>query len=394
MHLLESFALSSGKKIDKIQILEKFYPVPFDKYILLQPFSKDSKNYDYWEEVIFLIFPFLKERGIHIVQVGGANEKPLMGCYHLQGKTRINETAFLIKNSLLFFGADSFGTHLAGHYDIPLVALYSNNYKECVRPYFGNIRKQILLEPDRPNDEKPSFSYQENPKTINRIKPETIANAILQLLGVEEKIKFKTLHFGQFYTQPRFIEMVPDIAINTQNLNLDTIIVRMDFEYNENVLLNQLRISNCSIVTDKPIKREILDTFKSRLKQIIYIITEDNDPDFAMYLHKSGINYALISYLPSEVLDRYKLAYLDTGIIHRRENYRSIQDTPVKDVDPKKLFYKTNKTTLAKQKIFPSRAALEQNHSIETIHQNFEPIIDTPSFWSELDFMMLVEVLD
>ena len=71
---------------------------------------------------------FLQKNGIQIVQIGANNERPLVGTYNIAGQTNIGQIAYLIKRSLLFFGTDSFGQHLAGHYNIPLVDLISNNY--------------------------------------------------------------------------------------------------------------------------------------------------------------------------------------------------------------------------------------------------------------------------
>jgi ADP-heptose:LPS heptosyltransferase len=89
---------------------------------------------------------------------------------------------------LLHFGADSFPTHIASGYNKKIVALYSNNYVNCVKPFFGNPKDHILLEPKR--NSKPTFSFEENPKTINSIKPETIAGNILNLLeNISLKIK-------------------------------------------------------------------------------------------------------------------------------------------------------------------------------------------------------------
>ena len=106
MHLIETYALNCGLKIDKPFIYEKYCPIPFDKYISFQPCSKySSKSYDLWQEVIDQIVPILQEDEIHVVQIGGKDEKPIKNCYHLQGKTNINQAAYIIKRGLLHFGA-------------------------------------------------------------------------------------------------------------------------------------------------------------------------------------------------------------------------------------------------------------------------------------------------
>ena len=83
MHLLQSYSLQSGQKIKKIDILEKYYPLNVDKFILFHPWTKPSKCYAYWQDVLEIITPILKEAGLLIVQVGLANEQALPNCIDL-----------------------------------------------------------------------------------------------------------------------------------------------------------------------------------------------------------------------------------------------------------------------------------------------------------------------
>jgi ADP-heptose:LPS heptosyltransferase len=127
MHLLEQYSLASGVKIKKPYIYEKFFPVTAEKYITFHPSSKPSKTYDYWQEVINIISPILDSKGIKIIQLGQEKEKVYSGVVSLVGFTNINQTAFILRDCLLHFGADSFPTHIASGYNKKIVALYSNN---------------------------------------------------------------------------------------------------------------------------------------------------------------------------------------------------------------------------------------------------------------------------
>ena len=67
MHLVETYALSCGAKIDKPLIYEKYFPLPQVKYITFQPFSgAPSKNYDFWQQVIDILFPILQNKDISL----------------------------------------------------------------------------------------------------------------------------------------------------------------------------------------------------------------------------------------------------------------------------------------------------------------------------------------
>ena len=142
MHLLEAQCLITSSKASKPYILEKYYPLPFDKYIVFAPYSKPAKNFSYFHDVLDILIPILKNAGITIVQIGGQNEPPFPDCYHLQGKTSLNQAYSIIKNSLLYFGADTFSSHFSSAANIPSVVLISNNHSNNVRGYW-NRDKQI-----------------------------------------------------------------------------------------------------------------------------------------------------------------------------------------------------------------------------------------------------------
>ena len=103
MHVLEAFATSSGLKISKPYIYDKYYPLNFEKYIIIETNDAkyQSRNYDYWQEVINLILPKLRENNINILQFCGQNDPRLINTYTIVGST-INQKAYLIKNSIVF----------------------------------------------------------------------------------------------------------------------------------------------------------------------------------------------------------------------------------------------------------------------------------------------------
>ena len=53
MHLIEQLALSTGVKIDKPFIETSYYPLSFDKYIVLENGSEvKSRVYGMWSDII------------------------------------------------------------------------------------------------------------------------------------------------------------------------------------------------------------------------------------------------------------------------------------------------------------------------------------------------------
>ena len=346
MKLLENYALQSGQKIKKIEILEKYYPTDCDKYVLIQPYSKPAKNFDYWDDVIEIIYPILKKHGISLIQVGSGNEKPLPHCNQLGGKTSLGQTFYLVSKALLILTTDSFCSHLAGHYDIPRVILVSNNYSECVSPYFGNSNKQIILEPNR-TKRKPSFQLDEGPKKqIDEIRIEDIAKAVCQQLNLVWDFPYKTLYIGETY-QSKILEMPSNAITNISNLGADSIVVRLDYEFNEKILELQMQHCPVVIVTDKSINLELLKNYKPRIRQIFYIITKSHNSVFANGVRKLNIPLQLFSYLSENELNTFKLEYLDIATIlpkeiKTKENIKEIEGVPLE-----KLYYKSSKHILS-----------------------------------------------
>lgn len=387
MNLIETYALQCGAKISDIDINEKFFPLPFEKYITFQPFSKDAKNYDYWDSVLELIVPPLQSAGIQIVQIGGSGERPLPGCFPTQGRTNIAQMAYLVKNAILHLSTDSCSAHLAGGYNIPLVAIYSTNYAHNVEPFFGDKNRRIILEPDH-SETKPCFNEREYPKQINKIKPEEIAAAVLKLLNIPFNYPYKTLFLGNFFPN-KSLEVIPNQVLQINPIPPEGLTIRMDLEFNENILAEHLKRYKCLILTNRTINSQILATFKQNIAEVVYIIDENHSPSFPVILRKLGINCRLISQLPVEKVNQFKLEYFDKGII-----WQINSDEPDFLKENRQYFYKTSKFIFSNQKLYPSLWAYRNNRpaqSLTDITHEFDKNLIPEEFYKEYQsFQILV----
>ena len=394
MHLVESFACNTGLQISKPFIFNKYVPLPFqERYITLQPYGKyESRKYDYWDEVIDIIAPVLDENNIKIIQLGSPDEKEIFGCHDMRGRTDFNQVAYLIKNSLMHVGIDSFGVHLASGHSKKIVGLYCNMYPSNSGPYWSDNEDVILLEPDREKYGKPSYSAIEDPKTINAINAEDIAQGILKHLNLNIDYPYKTLRIGKDY-RTRKIELIPAMYIeNWKQLGIDSLIIRMDHYFHEENLINQLRRCPCSIVTDKPINLNILQKYKERINEFVYFIDEDTAPKYFEMLRTFAIPYYLMTTLSEEKLAKIKLNYLDIGPIVRKEK-KSIETlSELKDKDLSKVYYKTSSFSVYQDDIYASNVFAEGNEPVKKI-RNMDPlpVINDPDFWDEVDNYLLLE---
>lgn len=353
MHILEQYAINCGVKIDKPYILEKFFPLPFDKFITFHAVTKfPSRHYDYFQEVIDLIHPYLQEKGIHIVQVGSKDEPSFEKTQRTNGMTNFNQLAYIIGKTMLHFGVDSFPIHLASAYDKKIIALYSNVYKQNSKPYWGDTKKQTLIETHR-NGKKPSYSVAENPKTINLIKPEEIAKSILSSLGIKHEINIDCIFLGRTYGGQKKFNLIPNHLVQNNSV-IETVNVRMDLVHDEDMLKNQLRIMPCSITTNKSIDCDILKTFKGNIIGINIMLEDENELDFIKNIKSLNIKYGLYSFLNEEALNKIKLKYMDYGLITalRFDTEKIIKI--INDNKSKKIFYKTNEFYLSNGNVYLS----------------------------------------
>jgi hypothetical protein len=387
MHLVETYALACGAKIDKPYVYEKYFPLPNTKYISFQPFAgAPIKNYDYWQEVINILDPFLSEKKISILQIGAKNEKTLKGCLSVTGHTNISQAAYIIKRGELHLGADSFGVHVASSYEKKIVSLYSNNLVKNVGPYWSKNEDTALLEPKRKG--KPNYSTEEKPKSINSIKPEDIAQSVCELLDIKFKKPYKTIFTGERFGEDDFLVFVPDTVHMVKNPP-QPIEVRMDYHFSEEILKKQLMVCPCGIITKKPIDLEILKYYKPHIAHLFYEITKDDKPKFAQAVRKLGIKIIPISRLSEKELSPKKIDYLDVGKINIvEEPDKKLIKKIKKESD---LYYKSNKVIMAHEQTFSSHPKYEKH--LPT-NGSFEPIETTDMFFDDLDHYHIVKKLD
>lgn len=183
MKLGQNYANSCSVDLDSTvqpNLPTQFFPLPADSFITIQNSSGMSgKDYDLWQDVVNLIFPYLEAAGISIVQIGKGNVPPLNKTINLVNQTNFAQTVFVLNNARLHAGNDSFACHAA--YNTPIVALYGCTSSNAHSPLIFH-KKSVFLESHR-NGKNPSFQAQESPwKSVNYIPPELVANIILNII--------------------------------------------------------------------------------------------------------------------------------------------------------------------------------------------------------------------
>ena len=393
MHVLESYALQNDLKIDRPFVYEKFFPLAVDKFITIDTSNLGTSAlvYDYWALVVDLIYPKLKELGIGIIQLGNKNDVPIPNCYMTLGQCNFNQKCYVINKSLAHCSPNNESMHIASAYNKKCVALFSHNsFPSQFAPYWSEEGRVEIVSP--PPNGKPSFNPNESPKSINKIKPEEVAEKILNLLGVFTFVpEFKTVRIGHSFNQKR-IESTLTHLLDPEKLGVSSLIVRMDLNFNEEALKKQLDVSACSIITNQPFSFEILEQYSKKIAELVYYIEDDDilGVEFIAKVKEKSINYLLRSRAGDDEIKDYKLAYFNYGLIHhiRQKNQEDFEELKGK----KGLHYKSKHFIIHNNGFYPSTAALLRlKYATPSMAHEPQEIIDDPIFWEEEEHFQFFE---
>ena len=383
MHILERYALSCGVKIDKPFILEQYYPISLDKYIVFQTSGKgNSRQYDYWLKVFQYIREYTKD--YKIIHVGLESDQSVAGIdLDLRGKTSIRQLAYLIKNSSLYIGIDSLSAHLAGYYDKKIVALYSYCYAQNCFPIWGKGHNHSLIEVNWAEQGKPSFSLNEKKKNINTIKPEIIAKAALDHLGVANDLDLvKTIFIGAQYHNPT-IEVVPDLNSYPIFIKDKVCNVRMDYHFSENNLLRLASICTVNIVTAKEIDINILNSIKPKICGLNVVASNEISEEYLIKVKGLGIKLNLSapfndgwSTLSEKFFD-FKLEKDEVFTKSRIQNASKIDESC--DFNSEKIIFSEGKVYSCK--LFWEKKQPKLDRCAK--------VVDDQAFWQESDYFYI-----
>ena len=282
-HLVEVYAKDLGVKIGEPHFKPHFFPILEENYITIHNDNKvQSKEYDYWEEVINLVKEQVSD--IKFIQIGSGKEPRIKNATKFAATSSIKQSAYIIKNALMHVGIDSLPVHIASSFDKPIVSIYAHTYASTCCPIWGSEKNHIIIESHR-NGNKPSYSLKETPKQINLIKPEEIANAILKKLGKKTSSR-KTIFIGDKYKE-QFIHIIPDKKYSVSSKQT---VLRFDLHHDEENTLHLFENNNISIVTNKPLGDKILS--QKNINCINYFC-DRFDSEFIERAKKKGVTLRL-----------------------------------------------------------------------------------------------------
>ncbi len=387
-HLVEAYASATRLRIEKMRLFEHFFPlaVEGDYLVFVTSAGAHSRFYSYYREVLWLLKDSLKEAGIKTVQCGLADDPRIGADVDICGQTDFYQFFYVIAGAKLLISGDTSALHVAGHYDVPLVSLFSISDPKNSGAYFGNKEKQIYLKPEF-EGYHPSFDPNENPKTIDRILPESIANASGKLLGLDNR-KVSTIQLGSKY-HLSMIDVIPDHTFPKEVLQGALLNIRFDIGGREDIIFHYLAQRRCNLLTNKPINPNFLNAVKGNIENLIYEINDDYSLNFIEQLQKRGIPYMLMTDWSQEKLNLHKEIFMDYGLVLRRDIKEKLEVENANLIDSKSTKFKSGKFLLSNGRIFMSKAHFKADQSIDSFDNNEGLILDTSEFWREQEFFYI-----
>ena len=172
---------------------------------------------------------------------------------------------------MMYVGNYNLYTNIASHKNKKIVSPINIEYSDSLFPYWSNKDNCKLIQ-HNPENLKPLSIPDEPSKTIDKIKPESIASEILNLLGIKHKLdKIETIHIGSQY-QNQATEIVPFDDFNPNTQTGPAVTVRLDKGSSINSLPAIAQNRKLNVVTNYVPNINILKSISESITDITYIV--------------------------------------------------------------------------------------------------------------------------
>lgn len=377
-HLIEEYAKNLGVKISKPMLSKHFWPLIYDNYITIcLEDQAPSKSYKYYEIVVDMIRGFLNKQDIKIVQIGSSKSPKLNNVDARIFDLNFKNTAYIISKSKLHIGVDNVFSHYASSIDVPLVNIFGNVYANVSKGYWS--KKSVNIE--APWKVKPSLNAVDPNDSINKIKPETIAAAVLKQLSIHAEIPLQTKFIGDYYSN-RVTELVPNFFQPIEELRNQVVFIRLDYEYDSNCFSTWCNFLNAySIFSKQLLPLQFCSSFANKIKSLSFIVSEDS-PVTEEYLKQlASLNIPVTLLVENESdLAKIREKFFDHSVHLYFKSNKNILPEDCKDFS--KLYFNSSKIIFADGKTYPSKYHWQQKKNL--IDKNFN-LEDNEALLEELN---------
>jgi hypothetical protein len=383
MNLTEKMALDCGVKISQPYLDRYFLPIRNDNYIIIDTRCKNANGeYDYFNDVLELVKPYLKEAGIDIFQIATDKNAKLAcdKCFITINKKQEN---YLISKARLLISNENYSLHIASVFNTKSIGLYSLFNPNNTRPVW-NKNSQIVLESHREGN-LPSYGrLNESPKTINFISPYVIAKNILDSLGIANDLeRFELVHLGKSFNQ-KIVEIVPDFISDANFMKDRSINLRLDYVTNLNSSVFNYWVSNrkVNIITNKDININMVAPYRNNILLMTVMLSENISEKFLKHCKTIGLKLKIFCDDKNK-LEEYRFKFLNWDIHQDFENEDALNK--LINLSEKSKFI-SSKILISKGKQFSCKANYFANKHLDNRE---ESVILSKEFEQEIEFFKI-----
>jgi len=389
MNVLEKYSANCGVKISRPCPPSSYFPLKHDRYIIIDQRNKYSTNvYDMFNDVLGYLEESLNAANIKVYSFCSDEKSILNGTQPFIALTKKQES-FLIKNAKLVISCDNLSTYLASAFDVPSIGIYSAYPAACTEPLWGD--NHVSIESTHCGN-LPSYGMAEEPKGINFIPPEDIANAALKKLQKDIPaapfINVETIYIGDHYPT-KVVEVIPDFVSPPDFLRGNSINLRADYHYDEEKIVHWLQGRVVNLLVDRPININLLKYFKKSIVQLTVNLNDSFSEDYLKQVINSGTNIEIFCE-DAERLADIRFKFFDFDI--EKSIFKS-----KKDLDDEALNKFNKNTRFLSGKILISEgqkySCLEAKKQKNVLTGEPEIVYDTEDFWKELDHYRLFNTI-
>jgi hypothetical protein len=303
-----------------------------------------------------------------VIQIGG--DKKIEGT-EAALNISFKQQAFVLSKSLLHFGCDGALAQVASNKKIPTVTIYGNAFPANVKPFFS---KSTINKSIQPNwDKKPCFATEDPKRQIDTIKPEIIAQKVLDLLDIEkESIKFVTKNIGELFSQS-VVEIIPTSFAPLRIPKGQELMIRTDYGCDEVSFLKYCSNYKVSITADSLIQPHGLQKIANNINKFFLFIDSSWDTIPANYFAVlKNLNIDLTMLVKNEDdLNALRNKYFDTPVVL----YEEAEEAPCKLGDDSRFMSSL-------RLIEGGKEYLSYAHWKKSLDGD-NKVLDTPEYWRE-----------
>jgi len=370
MNISEKLSLSSGLKINKPFIYERFFPPPSQKYILVENNSRPGLfEYKSFDELSAIIFPFLAKENIEIFQYKINPQDSNIFRVKQLNKIPLQQLNNLIKHSSLIITNNPYTAHISNVFNVKNIFLHKEELYPLHTPQYSNSTTTI--------------------KGGTNCFPELICKEILKTFEIDSILsKINPIYKGKKYEQKR-IECVPDFDIKQNPIKDQFITIRADLHFNLqnilNLIMNNQSVLKCNQIPN--LKYLTNPSISKNLKEIIYEVFDTTTEKEMSNLN--DLNKPVTFFTKDEEnLNKIRLKHIDYSIDFTCKNKNLDK---LKSLCNNKIYYKSSKVIMSNNNQYSSETNWKKNIQISN---SFEEISPSEDFAQELEEFKLFQLND